>query len=73
MHLYSIYGTIGTNKGGGNMKDGNTKDSQIIVEHVDREKKDRAKIVLATKGKTLAKAVRELIDKLSDEYDDIIH
>lgn len=55
------------------MKDGNTKDSQIIVEHVDREKKDRAKIVLATKGKTLAKAVRELIDKLSDEYDDIIH
>lgn len=47
-------------------------DSQILIEHIDKEKKQRAKIVLATKGSNLATEVRKLIDKLSKEYDDII-
>lgn len=49
-----------------------TKDSQLIIEHIDRDKKNRAKIVLATKGSNLATEVRKLIDQISSEYDKII-
>lgn len=36
---------------------------------VDKEKKVKAIFVLKTKGKTLSQAVREMTDKLAEEFD----
>lgn len=36
---------------------------------VDKEKKVKAIFILKTKGKTLSQAVREMTDKLAEEFD----
>lgn len=36
---------------------------------VDKEKKVKAIFVLKTKGKTLSQAVREMTEKLAEEFD----
>ena len=38
-----------------------------LVVRVDKEKK--AKFILKTQGKTLSQAVREMTDKLAEEFD----
>ena len=41
----------------------------MYVKNVDTEKKNKAIFVLKCKGKDLSTAVREMIDKLAEEYD----
>ena len=41
----------------------------VNIKNVDAEKKLKASFVLKCKGKDLSMAVREMIDKLSEEYD----
>ena len=36
---------------------------------VDRRKKAKAIFILKTQGKTLSNAVREMVDKLAEEFD----
>ena len=40
-----------------------------LVVRVDKEKKAKAMFVLKTQGKTLSQAVREMTDKLAEEFD----
>lgn len=42
-----------------------------INAYVDKEKKTKAVFVLKTKGKTLSQAVREMIDSLAKEFDNM--
>lgn len=42
-----------------------------ILTRVNAEKKNKAIFVLKTKGKTLSQAVREMLDKLAKEFDEI--
>lgn len=43
--------------------------ADIIIKNLDKEKKDKAIFMLKCRGKDLTKAVREMVDKLSDEFD----
>jgi len=45
--------------------------ADIITKNVDREKKNKALFVLRCKGKDISTAVREMIDKLAKEYDEM--
>ena len=40
-----------------------------LVVREDKEKKAKAMFVLKTQGKTLSQAVREMTDKLAEEFD----
>lgn len=40
-----------------------------LVVRVDKEKKAKAMFALKTQGKTLSQAVREMTDKLAEEFD----
>lgn len=44
--------------------------SDIITKNIDDNKKRKAVFVLKCKGKDISKAVREMIDKLAQEYDE---
>jgi len=52
------------------MKGGN-KMSNIYIKNLDEEKKNKAMYVLSCKGKDLTKAVRELVDELAKEFDEM--
>lgn len=41
----------------------------INIKNVDKQKKAKAQFILKCKGKDLSMAVREMIDKLAEEYD----
>lgn len=43
----------------------------VNVRNVDKEKVIKANFVLKCKGKDLSKAVREMIDKIANEYDEM--
>lgn len=45
--------------------------TEIKAKNIDEEKKIKAIFVLKTKGKDLSKAVREMIDNLAKEYDEM--
>lgn len=48
------------------------KEKELVkVENVDTEKKAKAMFVLKCKGKKLSQAVREMIDSLAEEYDNM--
>ena len=52
------------------MKGGN-KMSNILIKNLDETKKNKASFVLRAKGKDLTKAVRELVDELAKEFDEM--
>ena len=43
--------------------------TEIKATSIDEIKKSKAVFVLKTKGKNLSEAVREMVDKLADEFD----
>ena len=43
--------------------------SDLLIKNIDTEKKNKAIFVLKCKGKDLTKAVKEMVDKLSEEFD----
>lgn len=45
------------------------KTETLNVRNVDKEQKRKAIFVLSTKGKTLSDAVREMVKKYADEFD----
>ena len=45
--------------------------SNIYIKNLDKEKKDKAMYVLSCKRKDLTKAVRELVDELAKEFDEM--
>lgn len=44
--------------------------ADIIAKNIDDNKKRKAVFVLQCKSKDLSKAVREMVDKLAQEYDE---
>ena len=46
-----------------------TKTATTVTVVFDKEKKAKAMFVLKTQGKTLSQAVREMTDKLAEEFD----
>ena len=45
--------------------------SNIYIKNLDKKKKDKAMYMLSCKGKDLTKAVRELVDELAKEFDEM--
>lgn len=45
--------------------------SNILIKNLDEEKKNKAMYVLSCKGKDLTKAVRELVDELAKQFDEM--
>lgn len=45
--------------------------SNIYIKNLDEEKKNKAMYVLNCRGKDLTKAVRELVDELAKEFDEM--
>lgn len=45
--------------------------SNIYIKNLDEEKKNKAMYVLSCKGKDLTKAVRELVDGLAKQFDEM--
>ena len=45
--------------------------SNIYIKNLDEEKKNKAMYVLNCKGKDLTKAVRELVDELAKQFDEM--
>lgn len=42
---------------------------EINVKNISTEKKNKAIFILKSQGKTLSQAVREMTEKLAEEYD----
>lgn len=47
------------------------KKEYLLVRNVDAESKKKALFVLSCKGKNLSTAVREMIDNLAKEFDEM--
>ena len=45
--------------------------ADVFIKNLDKEKKDKAMYVLNCRGKDLTKAVRELVDELAKEFDEM--
>ena len=45
--------------------------TDLKIKNIDKTNKIKALFVLKTKGKDLSKAVREMIDNLAKEYDEM--
>ena len=45
--------------------------SNIYIKNLNEEKKNKAMYVLSCEGKDLTKAVRELVDELAKQFDEM--